>query len=372
MKRLFIIVAAALVVVFGGIFGWKAFVSYQIAQDMENMPARTVMVSSAVVETERWINKINVVGGLNAIQGVDVSSEVPGKVISINFESGHHVEMGDLLVQLDATAEQAQLRALKAEMQSAKLDYDRAKGLRKKSAVSQAQLDRAKAKMDSLEAQVDGQTELVRKKSIRAPFSGDLGIRQVNIGEFISPGTEIVSLQNLNPIYADFSLPERHLGDVQVGQVVEIIGVALEGITFTGTVTAVSPKIEKTTRNVRVQATFDNPNNSLHPGMFVQVSVVIGGATELMTLPQTAVNYLPYGNAVWLIQEGKKDKSGAEVLSVESQLVQTGRIRDGRVEILRGVGVGARVVNTGQMKLRNGQFITIDNSIVLPRNIIEP
>ncbi|TDI62801.1 MAG: efflux RND transporter periplasmic adaptor subunit [Alphaproteobacteria bacterium] len=372
MRKPFLIVIAALVVVFGGIFGWKAFVSYQIAQYMANMPARTVTVSSTQVQTENWVNNINAVGGLNAVQGIEVASEVPGKITVIAFESGHHVEKGALLVQLDATAEQAQLRALKAELQSAKLDYARAQGLVRSAAVSQAQLDRTKAAMESLEAQVDGQAELVGKKSIRAPFSGDLGIRQVDIGEYVSPGTEIVSLQSLNPIYADFTLPERHLNDVKTGQQVDIIGVALEGKTYTGTVTAVSPKIERTTRNVRVQATFDNPDGRLRPGMFVQVSVVIGGAVEVTTLPQTAISFLPYGNSVWLIVEGVKDKSGAEVLSVESQLVNTGRIRHGRVEIVSGLDHNAQVVNTGQMKLRNGQFISVDNSILLPGNILEP
>jgi membrane fusion protein (multidrug efflux system) len=372
LRKPFIIVIAALVVVFGGIFGWKAFLSYQIAQYMANMPARTVTVSSTQAQTENWVNNISAVGGLNAIQGIEIASEVPGKITRIAFESGHSVEQGALLIQLDATAEEAQLRALKAELQSAKLDYERALGLVRSSAVSQAQLDRTKAAMDSLEAQVDGQAELVSKKSIRAPFSGELGIRQVDLGEFVSPGTEIVSLQSLSPIYADFTLPERHLRDVMVGQQVEITGVALRGKTVYGAVTAVSPKIEMTTRNVRVQATFDNPEDWLRPGMFVQVSVVIGGAVDVTTLPQTAVSFLPYGNSVWRIVEGVKDRSGSEVLTVESQLVNTGRVRNGRVEILSGLDHNAQVVNTGQMKLRNGQFISVDNSIVLPGNILEP
>ena len=372
LTRQFVIVGAALLVVFGGIFGYKGFIAYMTAEYLANMPARTVMVSSTSAETEVWANKINAVGGLNAIQGVEVTSEVPGKVVSINFASGNHIEQGELLVQLDATAEEAQLRALQAELESARLDYNRARGLRKSSAVSQAQLDRAKAKMDSLSAQVDGQAELVSKKAIRAPFAGELGIRQVDIGELVSPGTEIVSLQSLNPIYADFSLPERFLADVAPGQVVEISGVALGGKTFEGQVTAVSPKIEMTTRNVKVQATFDNPDGVLRPGMFVQVAVVVGGEAEVMTLPQTAISFLPYGNSVWLIVEGKKDKSGAEVLSVESQLVQTGRIRDGKVEVFSGISAGDQVVNTGQMKLRNGQFVSIDNSVALPGNVLDP
>jgi membrane fusion protein (multidrug efflux system) len=213
---------------------------------------------------------------------------------------------------------------------------------------------------------------LISKKAIRAPFDGKLGIRQVNLGEFVSPGTEIVTLQNLDKIFADFSVPERYLNDVQNGQTVHIEGVALEGKIYDGIVTAVSPKVEKTTRNVLIQATFDNPEGTLRPGMFVQISVVIGGAAEVMTLPQTAVSFLPYGNSVWLIVEGVKDRSGADVLTSESQLVQTGRIREGRIEILSGIEAGTRVVNTGQMKLRNGQFISINNSVELPRNIVAP
>ena len=368
----YLLVGLGLLIVFGGVFGWKAFVAYKTAEFMANMPARTVAVSSTVVETEIWENRINAVGGLSAFQGVEVTSEVPGKITAINFESGQPVNKGDLMVQLDDTTERAQLRALQAELEAARLDHKRTKGLVSRSAVSQAQLDRATATMDSLKAQVDAQAELISKKAIRAPFNGKLGIRQVNLGEFVSPGTEIVTLQNLDKIFADFSVPERFLNDIQNGQTVHIEGVALEGEIYNGVVTAVSPKVEKTTRNVMVQATFDNPEGTLRPGMFVQISIVVGGAAEVMTLPQTAVSFLPYGNSVWLIVEGNKDRSGADVLTSESQLVQTGRIREGRIEIISGVEAGTRVVNTGQMKLRNGQFISINNSVELPRNIVAP
>jgi membrane fusion protein (multidrug efflux system) len=368
----YLLVGLGLLIVFGGVFGWKVFVAYKTAEFMANMPARTVAVSSTVVETEMWENRINAVGGLSAFQGVEVTSEVPGKITAINFESGQPVNKGDLLVHLDDTTERAQLRALQAELEAARLDHKRTKGLVSRSAVSQAQLDRATATMDSLKAQVDAQAELISKKAIRAPFNGKLGIRQVNLGEFVSPGTEIVTLQNLDKIFADFSVPERFLNDIQNGQTVHIEGVALEGEIYNGVVTAVSPKVEKTTRNVMVQATFDNPEGTLRPGMFVQISIVVGGAAEVMTLPQTAVSFLPYGNSVWLIVEGNKDRSGADVLTSESQLVQTGRIREGRIEIISGVEAGTRVVNTGQMKLRNGQFISINNSVELPRNIVAP
>ena len=290
---------------------------------------------------------------------------------SIDFESGSRVEEGALLVQLDDSAEQAQLKALQAEYVSAKLDYERAKGLVKSAAVSKAKLDRDKAKMDSLAAQVEGQSELVRDKAIRAPFAGELGIRQVNVGEYVSPGTEIVTLQNLSPIYVNFTLPEHYLNDVSAGQMLELEAAAFPGEMFTGMVTAVSPKIDQTTRNIELQATISNEDGRLRPGMFVQLSVVAGSSETVMTLPQTAVIFLPYGNSVYLIKEEQTEK-GEDVLVVYSQQVETGRIRDGRVEIISGVKVGEEVVGAGQIKLRNGQFVTIDNSVVLPQNILQP
>lgn len=370
-KRPMIIMLSACAVVFGGIFGWKAFVAYKTDEYIKNMPVRTVTVASTTVETQMWHHRIEAVGSLSAFQGVGVSAKVSGQVESINFDSGTHVEEGTLLLQLDDTAEQAQLHAFRAELVGAKLDYDRARGLLRTSAVSRAQLDRSKAKMDSLAAQVEGQEDLVASKAIRAPFAGELGIRQVNVGGYVSPGTEIVTLQNLSPIYVDYTVPERHLNQVSVGQLLEVEAAAFPGVIFEGRVTAVSPKIEKTTRNIRLQATISNEDHRLRPGMFVQLAVIVGEEEGVLTLPQTAVTFLPYGSAVFVISE-VEGEAGQKVQTVAIQRIETGRIRQGRVEVKGGLSEGQVVVSAGQLKLRNGQHITIDNSVELPGNVLTP
>ena len=366
MTKRLIIVTCGLLILFGGIFGYKAYRSSMIADYMANTKPPAVTVSSANVRTEHWLPKIASIGGLSAIQGVDVSTEVPGKVTSINFQSGHQVERGDLLIQLDSTAQQAMLQGLKAEHALAKLDFNRAKGLAQTSAVSQAQLDRAKSQLDSLEAKVSEQDAKVAKRSIRAPFDGELGIRRVNLGEFISPGTEIVTLQNLDPIYVDFTLPERFLRNLWVGQTVEIKVAAFPGAIFNGSISAVSPKVEKTTRNVALQATLPNKARQLRPGMFAQVNVLTAVAKAILTLPRTAITFYPYGDSVYVIdgQAGER--------TVRRRQVKTGRVRNEHVEILSGLKDGDLVVNTGQNKLRAGQSVKIDNSIKLNKIIDRP
>ncbi len=359
IKRLLIVILA-LGILFGGIFGWKAYQGYQARQLMAAAKPPAVTVSSSVVEEDRWQVKVASVGSLRAIQGVAVSAEVPGSIAQISFESGHRAEAGELLVQLDATAEEAELRSLQAQLDLARLDYDRARGLVQSTAVSQAQLDRAKSVMDSLVAQADEQRATIAKKTIRAPFAGELGIRQVSIGQYVSAGTEMVTLQQLNPIYADFTLPERYLQQLEVGQTVEIEAAAFPGEIFTGKITAISPKVEEHTRNVPVQATFDNAPARLRPGMFARVFVLVGGMDRVLTLPRTAISFYPYGDSVFVI-EGQ-----GEELVVSRRQVTTGRFRDGRVEIVAGLEAGDKVVSAGQLKLRTGQRVRIDNSIVLP------
>ncbi len=361
IKRMAVVVIA-LGVLFGGIFGWKAFQSHQTAQNRASMKPPVVTVSSAVARMEQWQPKISSVGGLSAIQGVEVNSEVPGKVSSINFESGHEVEKGALLVQLDATAERGQLRALKAELALKQLDFERTKGLFRTSAVSQAQLDRAKSEMESLEGKVARQRALVAMKSIRAPFAGKLGIRRINVGQFVSPGTEIVTLQSLDPIYVDFTLPEKHLNELAIGQGVEVEVGAYPGEIFSGTVNAVSPKVEATTRNIRVQATLDNTEKRLRPGMFARIMVLVSGIDSVVTVPRTAITFYPYGDSIFVIDERDGD------LVVERRQVSVGRVREGQIEIVSGVEAGVSVVNAGQLKLRTGQRVRIDNSVTLSKD----
>jgi membrane fusion protein (multidrug efflux system) len=360
MTRRILIVATLLTLVFGGIFGWKAFVSYQTAQYLATMTRPAVVVSAVLAATESWQAQVSSVGSLSAIQGVEVSSEVPGTVAKISFESGHQANAGELLIQLDATAEYAEMRSLQAQLELARLDHARSKGLLKSTALSQAQLDRAKSVLDSLQAQVEEQSALIARKSIRAPFSGELGIRKVNLGQYLSPGTEVVTLQSLDPIYANFTLPERFLQQLAVGQGVKVEVAAFPNASFDGNVTAISPKVEEATRNVTLQATLQNPEHRLRPGMFARVFVLTGGIDSVLTVPRTAITYYPYGDSVFVINAEAQD------LVVERRQVTTGRIREGRVEVTTGLQAGEQVVSTGQLKLRAAQRVAIDNSIDLP------
>ncbi|MDA0977951.1 MAG: efflux RND transporter periplasmic adaptor subunit, partial [Proteobacteria bacterium] len=351
--------------VFGGIFGWKSYQQKHISEQRAGAGPFAVTVSSAVAATESWARRVNAVGSLQAIQGVEVSPEVPGLVAEISFESGARISSGDKLLQLDATAEEAQLRSLEAQLVLAQQEYDRAKGLQEKTVLSQAQLDRAKSVLDSIAAQAEEQQALIARKTIRAPFSGELGIREINLGEYLSPGTPIVTLQQLDPIYANFTVPERYLSVLRIGQVVELELAAYPDDLFKGKISAISPKVESRTRNISLQATLQNPEGRLRPGMFARISVLLGDYTDVVTLPRTAVDFLPYGNSVFLI-EGEEN-----ALTVRRKQITTGRIQGGQVEVLSGVEPGQRVVRTGQLKLRNGQLIRIDNQIELPGGATE-
>lgn len=367
MQRM-IIMLLLLAVVFGGIFGWKAWQQELRLDAMASRSAPLVTVSSAEVQSESWRREVGAVGSLTAIQGVDVSPEVAGVVADISFESGSRVSANAVLVQLNATAEKAELRSLQARVVLAKQDYDRAKGLAVKTALSQAQLDRAQSVLDSLVAQAEEQEALIARKTIRAPFGGELGIREINLGEYLSPGTGIVTLQQLTPILLDFTLPEKNLHLLAPNQRIEISLAAVPGDVFIGRLTAISPKVEAATRNVRLQATLQNVEGRLRPGMFAQVAVITGDADTVNTLPRTAVEFLPYGNSVFVI-EGKADDEIDTELIVRRQQVQTGRVQGNRIEILGGLELGQTVVSSGQLKLRNGQKIRIDNTVETPSGL---
>ncbi len=366
MARRLIVMTALLTLVFGSLFGWKAFVRQKTAEYLANARPPAVVVSSAEAREERWQQQVETVGTLFAIQGVDVSSEVPGTVADISFQSGQQIRRGDLLVQLDATAERAELRSLEAQLVLARLDYERALGVWESAGFSQAQLDRTKSVMDSLQAQVEEQAAFIAKKAIRAPFAGELGIREVNLGEYVSPGTTIVTLQTLDPIYANFTLPERFLRELAVGQQLRVAVAAYPEDEFTGTVTAISPKVEETTRNVMVQATVANADRRLRPGMFARITVLTGGDQRVLTVPRRAITYNPYGESVFVIT----DQDGS--LVVDRRQVITGEIRSERVEVVSGLLSGDLVVATGQLKLRSGQRVEIDNSIDLSAPVMGP
>ena len=359
MTNRLIIVALLLCVVFGSIFGWKAYQQKQTAEQIAARGPSTVTVATAIATTEFWADKINTVGSLRAIQGVEISAEVSGVVAELSFVSGSSVEAGAQLLELDDTAEAAELRSLDAQLELAKQDYERAKGLSIKTVLSQAQLDRTKSVLDSLEARAEEQQALIARKSIQAPFSGELGIREINLGEYLSPGTPIVTLQQLDPVFTDFTVPERYLSSLSVGQIVEVEVAAFPAEVFQGKISAISPRVEPRTRNIELQATLKNTDKRLRPGMFARVAVILGSAKKVVTVPRTAVEFLPYGTSVFIVTDED------DALTVERRQVTTDRILGTRIEIIKGIESGERVVSAGQLKLRNGQHIRIDNSVEL-------
>jgi membrane fusion protein (multidrug efflux system) len=355
MIKRFILMLVAVGLIFGGIFGWKF---YQLQQYIAHAPKpQPVTVASADVQEESWTPYLYSVGSLVATQGIAVTNEVPGQVKAIHFHSGEQVKEGELLLELDDSVDRAQLDGARAEQRLAEIRFKRSSDLLKKKAISKADYDVAVANLDNAKAQVRSQLEVVHKKQIKAPFSGLLGIRQVDIGEYLSPGSPIVPLQALNPIFVDYSLPEQRLGRLSVGQTLTLSVKSSPGRVFQGHISAINPGIEPTTRNVRIRGTLENADHVLRPGMFAEVQTHLPMRKGILTVPRTAITYAPYGDSVFAIQE----QNGG--LAVKRVQVQTGEVRGDRVEITRGLKAGQRIVTAGQLKLRNGQAVVIDNSV---------
>jgi membrane fusion protein (multidrug efflux system) len=360
-----VLVVLALAAVLGGIFGWKYLQGQQMAA-MMSAPPPPATIAAAEVRAETWEPYLYAVGSLVATQGVDVTTEVAGQVRSIAFESGQAVEQGSLLLQLDDSVDQADLRGLQAERRLAEIRYKRFVRLVKDNSASQADLDEAQANLQNLEAQVAAEQATIDKKRIRAPFAGLLGIRQVDLGEYLAPGSRIVPLQALDPIYVDYALPERHIASLRPGQPV-LIGIQAYGDeTFQGSITALNPGIDPRTRNLRVRATLPNPDGRLRPGMFADVRTVLPARSNVLTVPRTAISYNPYGDSVFVIEQ----QDGQAV--VQRRQIETGDSREGRVEVLAGLSVGETVVSAGHVKLRNGQPVVVDDSVALDRASIGP
>ena len=353
-----ILVILLLVLLFGGIFGWKFFVGQKMAA-MMSAPPPPATIASAEVQLETWQPYLYSVGSVVATQGVFVTTEVPGQVERILFESGQQVAEGDVILQLDDSVDEADLEGLIAQLNLARLQFERARKLLKDRSVSQSEYDQSRAQLDSAEATVASKRAVIAKKKIRAPFRGQLGIREVDVGQYLSPGARIVPLQALDPVYVDYTLPERHFDTLAVGQAVRVEVQAYPGRVFEGSISAINPGIDPGTRSVRLRATLDNPGQLLRPGMFAEVRTVLPARDDILTLPRTAVTYNPYGESVFVIVE----QDGQQV--VQNRRIRTGEARAGRVEIVDGLEAGEVVVSAGQVKLRNGQAVTIDNSVTL-------
>ncbi len=358
MIRRFISVVLLLVAMFGAIFGWKYYSGQQMMAKM-SAPRPPAVIAAAEVEVARWQPYLNAVGSITATQGVSVTTEIAGKVAEIFAESGQSVEAGEVLLKLDDSVDQADLKGLESQRTLARLQLERVKKLLKTKSTSRSEFDAARAKLDGAEAAVAAKQAIINQKTIRAPFSGQLGIANINLGQYLSPGTAIVPLESLDPVYVDYTLPERYLGNVKVGQVIHVSVQAWAERQFEGVVSAIDPGIDIGTRSIQLRATLANPELLLRSGMFAQVRTVLPQREDILTLPRTAVTYNPYGETVFVVVE----KEGG--LVVQSRPVETGEVRDGRVEISKGLKVGEKVVSAGHNKLRNGQAVSIDNSVEL-------
>lgn len=379
MKRWLIMIGgvAALVVLIGGVWG------YNLSKTLAALkaPKPKEIVTAMQTQPQEWRRQIAAVGTLHAVRGADLSAELAGVVDKIHFESGDAVKAGTLLVELRAGDDIARLDALKANATLAELTFNRTSAELKAKAISQAQLDNAAATLKSARAQVAEQQALVDKKRIRAPFAGRLGIRAVDAGQYVQAGTKIVTLQALNPIHADFHLPQQELGALKVGQAISARSDAYPDQNFSGRIAAIDPQVDIDTRNVKVRATLQNPSSNLLPGMFVSLAIEAGAPVRYLTLPKTAISYNPYGETVFVLvpapePEGAEaktpaDKNRAENLVAKQVFVTAGPARGDQVAIVKGLKAGDRVVTSGQIKLKNGTPVTIDNT-VQPSNEPDP
>lgn len=358
-------------VVLGGLFGFKAFVGGKIKEAMAGMANMPQTVSAVKAASTDWQPRIDAVGSLRAVRGADLSLEVPGVVEEISFQSGDEAKAGQVLLRLRNDDEVARLESLEATAQLAQITYDRDVKQLKAQAISQAVVDNDAANLRNAKAQVATQKAIVDKKTLRAPFAGKLGLRQVDLGQFLAAGTVIATLQSLDPIFVDFLLPQQTVAQLSVGQSVKAKIDAFPGREFAGKITAINPKIETASRNIQVRATLQNDDQKLLPGMFATVELETGTAQHLVTLPQTAVSYNPYGSLVYIVDDKNKDAGGKPQLVARQVFVTTGATRGDQVAILKGVADGDMVVTSGQVKLRNGVPLIIDNRIV-PTNDAAP
>lgn len=319
-------------------------------------------VTSIVAQRQQWPATMSVIGTMEAVHGVTVSADLPGIVERIDFESGQSVRAGDLLVELDTRQERAQLAALEAQRDLARVNYDRMQKLVDAGVISKMDYDQSVAQQKATEANVTEIRATIERKTIRAPFSGILGIRKINLGQYLPAGSAVVPLQSLTPIYVDFGVPQQSARQVRVGGDLRVTSEDLAGQAFTGRVTALDSVVDETTRNIQVQATLSNPQGKLRPGMFVQVDVGVGASRTVITLPASAISYAPYGDSVFIITD-LKDPKGKTYRGVRQQFVKIEGSRGDQVAVISGVNPGDEVVSSGVFKLRNGAAVQVNNKV---------
>lgn len=363
MTKRMIIMLVAVGVLFGGLFGFKAFLGGVIRKSISAQGAPAQTVSTAQAQSADWQGEFQAVGTLRAVRGADIAPEVAGMITVIHFTSSQEVQEGAPLVQLNADADVARLQSLTATAELAEVVYERDKKQLEIQAVSQAVVDADAANLKSAKAQLAEQRALVAKKLVRAPFSGRLGIRAVDVGQYVNAGTKLVTLQALDPVYVDFFAPQKSLAQIKPKQKVVVKADGFPGEQFPGEITSIDPKVDPSTRNVLVRATVRNPKHTLLPGMFATVAIASGDKQRYVTLPQTAVSYNPYGDTVFVVEEKKGQDGKPASLVAQQKFVTTGPTRGDQVAILSGLNEGDTVVTAGQIKLRSGTPVTVNNSI---------
>jgi membrane fusion protein (multidrug efflux system) len=372
LQRRMTIMLCGVFLLLGLIFAFNQFKSFMIKYFISGMGLPPATVSTMVVASSEWQPKLTSVGNVRAFRGVDLSSEIGGLVLTVPVKSGQDVKDGELLIKLNDASDVAQLNSLKALADLAKVINERDRQQLAIQAISKNVFDTSAADAKSKQAQVEQQTALVAKKNLKAPFAGRVGIVSINPGQYVNPGDKLLTLQTLDPIFVDFNLPQSNAEQIQVGQEVTVTTDAFKGASFTGKITAVSPKVDTNTRNIQVEAQLANPDKKILPGMFANVDIKLGDQVKLLTLPQTAVTYNPYGSTVFIAKTtGKKDKQGNPALEAQQVFVTTGATRGDQVAILKGVEEGATVVTSGQLKLKNGTPLIINNK-VQPANSPNP
>jgi membrane fusion protein (multidrug efflux system) len=362
MKKRMILVLAGLAV-FIAVIGFVKTrqVKAGIAKNASfQMPPETVTTVKA--QQEEWPASDTAIGTVEAVHGVTVAADLPGLVSRIEFDSGKRVRKGDVLVRLDTRQEQAQLQSAQAQRELSSVSFERIRGLREKGITSQAEFDKAAAEHKQAVAQTGETQASIGRKTIRAPFSGVLGLRQVNLGQYLKPGDPIVSLQSLDPVYVNFSVPQQQVPNLRPGAEVHVTAQGIEGGPVTGKITAVNSIVDEATRNIQVQATLANPDGKLRPGMFVEAEVVVGASTPVVALPSSAISYAPYGNSIFIVGP-MKGKDGKEYNGVRQQFVKLGPARGDQVAVLTGVKPGEEVVTSGVFKLRSGAAVVVNNKI---------
>jgi membrane fusion protein (multidrug efflux system) len=371
MIKPLVIMAVVVAVILGGIFGWQTFMAKMMSKYMGAAATAPQTVSTIAAAEDKWQSRLQATGSLRAVRGADLSSQASGIVDEIHFDSGNDVPAGKVLLRLRPLDDYALLQQLEAAAKLAEQNYKRDQEQFAAQAISQAVIDGDEATLKTARAQVEAQHALIQEKIVAAPFAGRLGLRQVDLGQYLAAGTAIVTLQALDPILIDFYLPQQALSQLKIGKAVRAQVDTYPGRTFSGVIEAINSKVDAASRNVQVRAALHNADRSLLPGMYATVSIDAGDETAQITLPQAAITYNPYGDTVFVVEQAAADDKGKPRSIVKQRFVKLGATRGDQIAVLSGIKAGEIVVTGGQMKLRNGSTITINNSLT-PTNEINP